>query len=203
MIAAMIIGGTVRAAPIKPGADMKPADGVQPRVVLETATFGTGCFWCSEAVFSRVEGVEAVEPGYSGGTTKNPTYEQVCSGTTGHAEVVRVKFDPAKISYEELLDLFWQIHDPTTLNRQGADVGTQYRSVIFYHSEDQRKTAEASMKAAQASGKFKDPIVTQLVAAPAFYPAEDYHRDYYRRNPGNLYCRIVIHPKLKKLGFEK
>lgn len=169
----------------------------------EYAMFGAGCFWCSEAVFQRVEGVVSVVPGYAGGRTENPTYKEVCRGDTGHAEVVRVEFDPRKVRYEDLLDLFWKMHDPTTLNRQGADVGTQYRSVIFYYGEAQRQAAEASKRALEASRKFTSPVVTEVVAAPAFYPAEDYHNDYFSRNPNAPYCRFVIIPKLKKLGMDK
>jgi peptide-methionine (S)-S-oxide reductase len=164
---------------------------------LEKATFGAGCFWCVEAVFERIEGVQSVEAGYAGGTTANPTYEQVCTGRTGHAEVARITYDPAKVTFEELLDLFWKAHDPTTLNRQGADVGTQYRSVIFYHDERQKEAAEESKR--RAGRLFKDPIVTQIVPLTNFYPAEDYHQDYFRNNPGAPYCAFVIKPKLDKL----
>ena len=169
----------------------------------EFATFAAGCFWCTEAVFAHIEGVKAVTCGYTGGHTKNPTYTDVCSGTTGHAEATRIEFDPRKVSYEKLLDTFWHMHDPTTLNRQGADAGTQYRSAIFYHSEAQRQAAEASKKKLAASGDFQDPIVTEIVAAPTFYPAEDYHQDYFDRNRNVPYCRLVIQPKLQKLGMEK
>lgn len=167
---------------------------------LETATFGTGCFWCSEAIFQRTDGIHSVQSGYMGGHVANPTYEQVCTGQTGHAEVARITFDPAVIRYEDLLDLFWRMHDPTTLNRQGADVGTQYRSVIFTHNEAQQRAAEASKAA--AAGHFDDPIVTEITPATTFYPAEDYHQDYYSRNRSAGYCRWVIAPKLDKLGLE-
>jgi peptide-methionine (S)-S-oxide reductase len=153
-----------------------------------------------EAVFERIEGVVEATSGYAGGTTENPTYEEVCTGTTGHAEVVQIEYDPEKISYDELLELFWKAHDPTTLNRQGADVGTQYRSIILYHSEDQRERAEQSM--AGAVKDFKDPIVTEIVELERFYPAEAYHQDFYEQNKSYGYCRVVITPKLKKMGLE-
>ena len=167
---------------------------------LALATFGGGCFWCLEAVFDRIEGVFSVTSGYAGGTMKNPTYEQVCTGTTGHAEVVQVAYDPAKASYEDLLDIFWKAHDPTTLNRQGADVGTQYRSIVLYHDEAQKAAALKSLGKAQAG--FKDRIVTELAPLGAFWKAEDYHQDYYNANKSAGYCRVVISPKLKKLGLE-
>ncbi len=167
----------------------------------ETATLGTGCFWCSEAAFRQLAGVHSATSGYMGGTVKKPTYEQISAGDSGHAEVVQVVFDPKKISYEKILSWFWELHDPTTLNRQGNDVGTQYRSVIFYHSEAQKKTAEASKAAARAN--FKDPIVTEIAKAPEFYPAENYHQNYYNENKSkNPYCRFVIEPKLKKLKLD-
>jgi len=164
------------------------------------ATFGGGCFWCIEAVYDRIEGVVSVTSGYAGGTMKNPTYEQVCTGTTGHAEVVQVAYDPAKTSYEDLLDIFWKAHDPTTLNRQGADVGTQYRSIILYHDEAQKPAALGSLKKAQAG--FKDRIVTEVVPLGVFWKAEDYHQDYYAANKTVGYCRVVISPKLRMLGLE-
>lgn len=166
----------------------------------DTAVLGAGCFWCVEAVFQRLEGVSSVEAGYAGGTTDNPTYEQVCTGGTGHAEVARIVFDPEKISFDALLDAFWQAHDPTTLNRQGADAGTQYRSAIFYQSEEQRIKAEASRARAQA--EFADPIVTEISRLERFYPAENYHQDYYNKNRNAPYCQFVIRPKLKKLNLE-
>lgn len=164
----------------------------------ERATFGAGCFWCVEAVFRELAGVEKVTSGYAGGTVPNPTYEQVCAGTTGHAEAIQVVFDPAVIRYEELLTIFWKTHDPTTLNRQGGDVGTQYRSAIFYHSEEQRQAAEKSKAALAASGYYKSPIVTEIAAYASFYPAEPYHQDYYLNNPAQPYCRVVIAPKMEK-----
>jgi peptide-methionine (S)-S-oxide reductase len=167
---------------------------------LETATFGAGCFWCVEAVFERIDGVLSVEAGYAGGTVPNPTYEQVCTGKTGHAEVAHITYDPGKVSYDRLLDLFWKAHDPTTLNRQGGDVGTQYRSAIFYNDENQKKIAEESKK--KAAGLFEEPIVTQIVPLTKFFPAENYHQDYYRNNPHAPYCTFVIKPKLSKLHLE-
>lgn len=167
---------------------------------LEIATFGAGCFWCVEAVFELLEGVDAVESGYMGGSVENPSYHAVCEGTTGHAEVTQIHYDPAIISFETLLDWLWRSHDPTTLNRQGYDVGTQYRSAIFYHSEAQKASAEASKAAAQA--QFEDPIVTEITAASTYYPAEDYHQDYYRQHGNQPYCARIIRPKLEKLGLE-
>ena len=165
-----------------------------------TLVLGAGCFWCVEAVFERLEGVLAVEAGYAGGSVPSPTYEQVCSGRTGHAEVVRITYDPSKVSMEQLLDLFWRAHDPTTLNRQGADVGTQYRSVIFVQSEEERRIAEESKNKAQPA--FSNPIVTEIVPLTAYYPAENYHQDYFRLNGSAGYCQVVIRPKLKKLGLD-
>jgi peptide-methionine (S)-S-oxide reductase len=165
------------------------------------ATFGGGCFWCVEAVFKRIEGVRSVASGYAGGMTKNPTYEEVCTGNTGHAEVVQIEYDTGQISYGELLQIFWKSHDPTTLDRQGGDMGTQYRSIILYHDDEQRITAEESKGRADASGDFKGPIVTQIKPFGVFYPAEDYHQDYYDKNPHAGYCVINIRPKLKKLGI--
>lgn len=163
---------------------------------LKTAILGGGCFWCLEAVYESVPGVASVESGYAGGSRDDPTYEEVCSGSTGHVEVVRIHFDPAKVSYAELLDLFWKIHDPTTLNRQGPDVGSQYRSVIFYVDEEQGRVAKASIAEAQTS--LSAPIVTELEPAPRFWRAEDYHQDYFRKHPDAAYCRLVIAPKLAK-----
>jgi len=165
---------------------------------LEIATFGSGCFWCSEAVFSELRGVVKVEPGYAGGTVANPTYEEVCTDTTGHAEVAQVTFDPSVITYRELLEVLFSTHDPTTLNRQGADEGTQYRSVIFYRDEGQKREAEGIIGELTKDKVFRNPIVTQIVPLDAFYPAEDYHRDYYRRNSSKPYCQAVIAPKLAK-----
>jgi len=169
---------------------------------METATFGAGCFWCVEAIFQDLKGVESVVSGYSGGTVKNPTYADVCAGKTGHAEVCRIRFNPDVISYRELLDIFWRTHDPTTLNRQGADVGTQYRSVIFYHNEEQRKIAEESKRETDRSGLYKDPVVTEIVRFESFYRAEDYHQDYFSQNPNQPYCTFTIDPKVKKFKKE-
>lgn len=170
---------------------------------VEIATFGGGCFWCVEAVLERLDGVLDVVSGYMGGRVPNPTYEQVSTGLTGHAEVVQVRYDPRKIRYEDLLEKFWQLHDPTSLNRQGNDVGTQYRSAIFYHTEAQRLAAETSKLEKERSGAFRRPIVTEIVQAGPFYEAEEYHQDYYRRNPAQPYCRAVIAPKLEKLGLRR
>ena len=167
---------------------------------LEIASFGAGCFWCVEAVFEKLDGVQDVESGYMGGEVKDPTYREICTGTTGHAEITQITFDPAVISYETLLDWLWRSHNPTTLNQQGADKGTQYRSAIFYHSGAQRETAEASKAAAQA--RFDQLIVTEITEASDYYPAEDYHQDYYRLNKAAPYCQMVIRPKLKKLDLE-
>lgn len=163
----------------------------------ERATIGGGCFWCTEAVFENIKGVKSVVSGYAGGKKPNPTYKEVCNGDTGHAEVIQIEYDPKKVSFSEILEVFWVAHDPTTLNRQGHDVGTQYRSVIFYHDESQKKAAEASLKAAQP--QFKDKIVTELSPLTAFYKAEGYHQDYFELNPNNRYCQLVIQPKLKKV----
>jgi peptide-methionine (S)-S-oxide reductase len=165
---------------------------------VETATLGGGCFWCLEAVYELMEGVESVRSGYSGGAPPNPTYEQVCSGATGHAEVTQLRFDPSITPYEEILHVFFSIHDPTTPNRQGNDVGTQYRSVIFYDSAEQKNTAEMVIEELNRSGVFSAPVVTELVPLEAFYPAEDYHQEYYRRNPNQAYCRYVVDPKVAK-----
>jgi peptide-methionine (S)-S-oxide reductase len=164
----------------------------------EIATLGGGCFWCLEAVFDNLQGVEDVVSGYSGGAMRNPSYRDVCSGTTGHAEVVQVTFDPSRLSFRELLEVFFTIHDPTTLNRQGADVGTQYRSVIFYHSPEQKVDAEAVMAGLTTEGVWDNPIVTELVPFVRFYPAEDYHQEYFARNPEQGYCQFVVAPKVAK-----
>jgi peptide-methionine (S)-S-oxide reductase len=177
-------------------------DTVEPRqmgtAAREVATLAGGCFWCLEAVFDDLRGVEDVVSGYSGGTIPNPTYEQVCTGTTGHAEVVQVTFDPAVISFRDLLEVFFSIHDPTTLNRQGADVGTQYRSAILYHTPAQQATAEAVIRDLTAARMYGNPIVTEVTPFRAFYPAEDYHQRYFERNPNQPYCRVVVAPKVAK-----
>lgn len=165
---------------------------------LEKATFGSGCFWCTEAVFLRLKGVKSVTPGYTGGSVENPTYDEVCSGSTGHAEVIQIEFDPAEITYPELLEVFWKTHDPTTLNRQGADVGTQYRSAIFYHNEEQRSEAEKYRAELDSAGIFSDPIVTEISALEKFYSAEKYHHNFYNNNPAQPYCSFVITPKIEK-----
>jgi peptide-methionine (S)-S-oxide reductase len=171
---------------------------ISPNTTVEVATFGAGCFWCVEAVFQELQGVLKVESGYMGGSTEDPSYREVCSGTTGHAEVARITFDPSVISYEELLEVLWTTHDPTTLNRQGADVGTQYRSAIFYYSEEQKQKAEDS-KAKVAPTIWDKPIVTEIVPADKFYSAEDYHQNYYANNQNAGYCQIVINPKILKV----
>jgi peptide-methionine (S)-S-oxide reductase len=167
----------------------------------ETAVLGGGCFWCTEAVFKRTAGVKRVEPGYAGGTKPDPSYEEVCTGRTGHAEVVRVTFDPDTITYDQILDVFFKTHDPTTLNRQGADLGTQYRSIVLYLNEAQRSAAEAARDRAQRE-LYDDPVVTEIRPLERFYEAEEYHRDYYDRHPYAGYCSVVIRPKLKKLSLE-
>lgn len=168
-------------------------------VKSDTATLGAGCFWCVEAVFRELNGVLSVSSGYSGGGIANPTYKEVCSGLTGHAEVIQVTYDPSVISYDELLEVFWKTHDPTTPNRQGADVGTQYRSAIFYHSEEQKQKAEKYRDALNNEKVYDKPVVTEITAFKAFYPAEDYHQDFYENNQNYPYCRVVIQPKLEKL----
>lgn len=165
---------------------------------METATFGAGCFWCVEAIFSDLKGVESVKSGYTGGHVKNPSYEAVCTGTTGHAEVCQITYDSQKISYKELLEVFSVIHDPTTLNRQGPDTGTQYRSVIFYHNNKQKEQAEKYKQELDQSGKFADPVVTEISPFTVFYKAEDYHQDYFDHNKTEPYCTVIIDPKVKK-----
>lgn len=166
---------------------------------MEKITLGGGCFWCIEAVYLRMEGVQSVIPGYAGGHLENPTYQQVCSKNTGHAEVVQIEFDESKVSLDALLSVFWKAHDPTTKDRQGADVGPQYRSIILYNSENQKQIAEKSKE--KAGSQFSEPIVTEIVPLEKFYEAEKYHHNYYAMNPHNPYCGVVILPKLKKLGF--
>ncbi len=197
-----------KASPVIPAPDVTPTAPTTPttatpdspaKPTTELATFGGGCFWCTEAVIQPLKGVEEVVSGYMGGKTLNPTYEDICTGRTGHAEVIQVTYDPAVISYAKLLQVFWQTHDPTTLNRQGNDEGTQYRSVIFYHSKEQKAEAEKYKEKLDTSKVFDDPIVTEITAAEKFYPAEKYHQNYYRLNSDKGYCRAVIGPKLKKL----
>lgn len=165
----------------------------------ETATLANGCFWCSEAIFKRLKGVKSVTPGYSGGTIKNPSYDQVCNGTTGHAESIQIVFDPSVIDFDKILNIFWHTHNPTTLNRQGNDVGTQYRSAIFYHNEKQREIAEKSKKDLEKERIYKDSIVTEVIPFRNFYTAENYHKDYYDNNKQAAYCNFVIDPKIRKL----
>ncbi len=166
---------------------------------LSIATFGNGCFWCTEAVFQRLKGVNKVVSGYTGGSVANPTYKQVCGGMTGHAEAIQVKYDPNTVSYEELLEVFWKTHDPTTLNRQGADEGTQYRSVVFYHNQRQKELAEHYKKKLDGSGVFDAPIVTEISPASEFFAAEEEHQDFYNRQPSHGYCSFIIRPKIEKL----
>jgi len=165
---------------------------------LAVATFGNGCFWCTEAIFQQLKGVESVYPGYTGGSVKNPSYREVCTGTTGHAEAIQIKYDPSVINYRELLDIFFYTHDPTTLNRQGNDIGTQYRSAIFYHNEDQKAAAEQIISQLTSEKVYDDPIVTEVTPMDVFYMAEDYHKNYYLNNKNQGYCRAVINPKLDK-----
>jgi peptide-methionine (S)-S-oxide reductase len=166
---------------------------------VEIATIANGCFWCTEAIFARVKGIKSVIPGYSGGTASNPSYEQVCTGKTGHAEAIQIKFDPRIITFEKILNIFWHTHDPTTLNRQGNDAGTQYRSAIFYHDENQKKAAEKLKNELAEEGVFKDRIVTEITPFSNFYAAENYHKDYYENNRNAPYCSYVIDPKIEKL----
>lgn len=168
---------------------------------LDTATFGTGCFWCTEAIFQQLKGVKKVSSGYSGGHVENPTYKEVCEGTTGHAECIEIVYDPKELTFDELLEVFWQTHDPTTLNRQGNDIGTQYRSVVFYHNQEQKQKAEKYKAELNKSGAFSDPIVTEISPASTFYVAEDYHQNYYNNNGSQPYCYFVIKPKMEK--FQK
>ena len=193
MAVVLLTGGTMSAEEAKSNASN----------AAEVATFGGGCFWCTEAVFQQLTGVVSVTSGYMGGHVEHPTYKQVCQGDSGHAEVVQIRYDPRKIAYEELLKWFRQAHDPTELNRQGNDVGTQYRSVIFCHTDAQKSAAEKSRRDLAKSGKHKRPIVTEVTPASEFYKAEGYHQDYYRQNPGAGYCRAIIRPKLEKLGLRK
>lgn len=184
---------------VQPTAALNEINSVTTEAKHEIATFGAGCFWCVEAVFKELEGVVSVESGYTGGHVVKPTYGEVCDGRTGHAEVCRITFDPAKISFDELLEVFWQTHDPTTLNRQGADTGTQYRSAVFYHNSHQKQLAEKYKKDLDESGAFRAPIVTEIVAASVFYKAEDYHQDYFALNPYDGYCNAVAKPKVDKV----
>ena len=200
ILTAVISGGRmIMAEPTKESQDVsKPANAATKSVPLEEATFGSGCFWCTEAVFQQLKGVKSVVSGYSGGQTKNPTYAQICTGSTGHAEVIRVTYDPTIVTYADLLEVFWKTHDPTTLNQQGADRGTQYRSVIFYHNESQQKLAKDYLKKLDQSGAFDKPIVTEISPLKDFYSGEAYHQNYYRDNPDKPYCTAVIKRKVDK-----
>ncbi len=188
----MATNSTAKAAAEGTARGAEPADGT------ELATFGAGCFWCVEAVFQQLEGVVSVQSGYAGGRVPNPTYRQVCTGTTGHAEVCQIRYDPAKISFDKLLEVFWQTHDPTTRNRQGPDVGTQYRSVIFYHDQQQRELAQKRKQELNKAGIWDAPIVTEISPLLKFYKAEEYHQNYFRTNPQQRYCQLVIRPKVDK-----
>jgi peptide-methionine (S)-S-oxide reductase len=185
-------------APPTVEADNPKGERVSDKTKLEKATFGNGCFWCTEAIFKQIDGVVSVVSGYSGGHVKDPTYQAVCAGQTGHAEVIQIAYDPEVATYEHLLEVFWKTHDPTTLNRQGNDVGTQYRSAIFYHGPQQKELAERFKKKLDASGAFDAPIVTRIEPLTEFYPAEDYHQNYYELNRNQPYCMVVIRPKLEK-----
>ncbi|MFC3855228.1 peptide-methionine (S)-S-oxide reductase MsrA [Chitinophaga sp. GCM10012297] len=200
LLAMLFLGsGLAGCAQSKSKTSKEPGDMTIPTdTKTEQATFGTGCFWCTEAQFQQLEGVLTVESGYSGGDKPNPTYEEVCTGNTGHAEVVHITYDPSKISFATLLEAFWLSHDPTQLNRQGNDVGTQYRGVIFYHNEEQRKEAEFYKKELQESGSYSSPIVTEITPFKAFYKAENYHQNYYNQNGSQPYCQFVVRPKLEK-----
>lgn len=177
---------------------MATLDGSSQDSKKEVAILGAGCFWCIEAVFEELKGVELVESGYMGGTIENPTYQQVSTGTSGHAEVAKITYNPDALTYKEVLEVFWKTHDPTTLNRQGADVGTQYRSAVFYLNDEQKETAEFYKKKLTESGAYSAPIITEITAASTYYGAENYHQDYYKLNPNQVYCRYVIQPKLEK-----
>lgn len=167
--------------------------------MIEIATLAGGCFWCTEAIYKRLKGVKSVMPGYAGGNVENPTYEEVCTGNTGHAESIQIEYDPKIILYGKLLDIFWRTHDPTSVNRQGQDTGPQYRSVVFYHNENQKITAEKLKAMFEKEKVYRDPIVTEILPFTNFYPAEDYHNNYFEKNKNNLYCKLVIDPKIKKL----
>ncbi len=206
LLALALIGGgvalLVRTQPMNNSSTSEPRTVLEPAAIpsgLERATFASGCFWCTEAVFQQLKGVRTVVSGYTGGAVKNPSYHDVCNGTTGHAEAVQVTYDPALVAYADLLEVFWKTHDPTTLNRQGNDVGTQYRSAIFYHSDEQRKLAEHFKEKLNATGVFDGTIVTEIVPATDFYRAEGYHQNYYEQNQARPYCRAIIRPKLDKL----
>ncbi len=199
LFAALIVSGFMAGCSAKTQTNKLSASIMNVNEKIDTATFATGCFWCTEAIFEELNGVLKVTSGYSNGQVANPTYKEVCSGETGHAECVQIQYEPDKISYDELLEVFFQVHDPTTLNRQGADVGTQYRSAIFYNNEEQREKAIYYKTELDKSGAYKNPIVTEIAAAEKFYPADDFHQEYYINNKNsNPYCAVVIRPKLDK-----
>jgi peptide-methionine (S)-S-oxide reductase len=201
MIALLINAGCLRQEEASIKTDLEEVElDIIKKVNMETIVLGGGCFWCTEAVFEKLDGIKDVISGYAGGEILNPTYKQICTGNTGHAEVIKITFDPAVISFTAVLDIFGDCHDPTTLNRQGADVGTQYRSTIMYLSDKQKELAIQWKE--KLSKKLEDPVVTEIVAVPVFYSAEEYHQDYYRKNPNEGYCNFVIRPKLKKLNLE-
>lgn len=201
MIALLINAGCLRQEEASIKNDLEEVElDIIKKVNMETIVLGGGCFWCTEAVFEKLDGIKDVISGYAGGEILNPTYKQICTGNTGHAEVIKITFDPAVISFTAVLDIFGDCHDPTTLNRQGADVGTQYRSTIMYLTEKQKELAIQWKE--KLSKKLEDPVVTEIVAVPVFYSAEEYHQDYYRKNPNEGYCNFVIRPKLKKLNLE-
>lgn len=185
----------------KQSSPQQPEQQTMSSTSLDTATLAMGCFWCTEAIFQNLKGVQSVVSGYAGGTVKNPSYEDVCTGTTGHAEASQIMYDPKQVSFDDLLKVFWRMHDPTTLNRQGDDEGTQYRSAIFYHNEEQKKIAEQYKKELDSAGIYSSPIVTEITPYSAFYKAEDYHQNYYNQHGSQPYCRLVIQPKVEK--FEK
>jgi peptide-methionine (S)-S-oxide reductase len=201
VLSGLVMGAVAMSACNQPNVQSLQANVINNRMNTDTATFGAGCFWCTEAIFQELKGVLKVTSGYSGGHVANPTYEQVCSKTTGHAEVTQIVYNPEQITFDELLEVFWQTHDPTTLNRQGADEGPQYRSAVFYHSTEQKEKAEHYKKDLNASGAFSAPIVTEISPFKNFYPAEDYHQNFYANNPNYGYCSYVIRPKLDK--FQK
>ncbi len=210
VLAGSFVAVYLAAKPVRPEQEAKPVKPVKPEqpTVPDTnspttgtakATFGSGCFWCTEAVFQQLKGVQSVVSGYSGGSVKNPTYHEVCTGTTGHAEAIQVTYDPKEISFEELLEVFWQTHDPTTRDQQGNDYGPQYRSVVFYHSDDQKRLAEHYKQKLDAAGLFPAPIVTEIAPFTEFYRAEAYHQNYFNQNSSQPYCRAIIRPKLDKM----
>ncbi|MBN9522058.1 peptide-methionine (S)-S-oxide reductase MsrA [bacterium] len=200
-VAALVLTSNRREMPMPEPFPALAADETtpEPTGATETATFGNGCFWCTEAVYQQIQGVKAVTSGYTGGAVPNPTYEQVCGGRTGHAEAVQITYDPAVVTYPELLEVFWRSHDPTTLNRQGNDVGTQYRSAIFYHSERQHELAERYKKKLDEAHVFASTVVTEIVPAAPFYVAEGYHQNYFNDNPRQPYCRAIVGPKVEKI----